>query len=167
VTSIEKCDSGEELDFLFLEIMRIHDHDLVVLKSWQNNLHWMRSLPNDQLQLFQSSKMDQSFLVASSKIKQSEDTIEQPELELYESLQEKSHFSAIRDQIALTMKPELREDYENYIYEEAKKYDHKVFIPSNLKQVSPFTLSNLFWYFYIRDDSEIDESENENNSHHA
>jgi acyl carrier protein len=161
VSAIEKCDSGDELDFLFPEIMRIHDHDLVVLKSWQNNLHWMRSLSNDELQFLQSGKVDQSLIVDTFNIKKSDDNIEQPELKLYESVQEKSHFSAIRDQLTLTMKPELREDYENYIYEEAKKYDHKVFIPSNLKQVSPFTLSNLFWYFYIQDDSENEESENE------
>ena len=154
VKVMEKCDSEDELDFLFPEITRLHDQDLIVLESWQNNLDWMRSLPASELKLFQDSAINQSKLIDDDNDNLSQDLIEQPELKIYEKLREKSHFSAIRDQLIFTMKPERRKDYEEYIYEEAKKYDHQVFIPSNLKQVSPFTLSNLYWYFYLREESQ-------------
>lgn len=161
VNVITSCDSEEELDFLFPEINRLHDQDLIVLASWQNNLDWMQSLPPSELKLLASSDCNQSQTVVNSNKKQFNDIIQQSELELYEILKQKSHFSSLRDQLVFMMKPELREDYENYISEEAKKYDHKVFIPSNLKQISNFTLSNLFWYFYIRDESQNQEEQDE------
>jgi hypothetical protein len=42
---IDRCETEDELDFLFPELTRIHDHDLAVLESWQNHVDWMRSLP--------------------------------------------------------------------------------------------------------------------------
>lgn len=157
----EKCDSQEQLDFIFPEITRLHEQDLIILESWQNNLDYLRSLPQSELKLLVSAQAKEAQLVISNSGNLSNEIIEQSELDFYENLQEKSHFASLKNQLVFMMKPELRADYENYIYEEAKKYDHKVFIPSNLKEVSHFTLANLFWYFYVRDDSENEDQETE------
>ena len=158
VQVLEKCDSGDELDFLFPEITRLHDQDLIVLESWRNNLNYMQSLSKAELQLLQSSEVSQSQLIVDTD-NLDNDIIEEPELKIYETLQEKSHFNSLVSQLIFMMKPKLRKEYEDYINDEAKKYNYKVFIPSNLKEVSNFTLANLFWYFLSLDDSDNEESE--------
>jgi hypothetical protein len=40
---IDNCETEDELDFLFPEITRIHDHDLAVVESWQNQVDWMQA----------------------------------------------------------------------------------------------------------------------------
>lgn len=55
LTVIDRCESEDELDFLFPEITRIHNHDLAVLESWQNHVDWMRTLSPDDRQLLASS----------------------------------------------------------------------------------------------------------------
>jgi hypothetical protein len=35
---VYQCESHDELDFLFPELTRIHNHDLVIIESWQNHI---------------------------------------------------------------------------------------------------------------------------------
>src|SRR5919202_760619 len=60
LTVINRCETEDELDFLFPELTRIHDHDLAVLESWQNHVDWMRSLPASELKLLQSADFSNS-----------------------------------------------------------------------------------------------------------
>ena len=52
---IKACDSDDELDFVFPEITRIHNHDLVLLDTWHNQIEWTKALPPSELQQLQLS----------------------------------------------------------------------------------------------------------------
>ncbi|MBC1270534.1 hypothetical protein GNF07_26150, partial [Trichormus variabilis FSR] len=58
ITVINRCDSHDELDFLFPEINRIYNHDLAVLESWKNHITWMASLPASELKLLSSADIN-------------------------------------------------------------------------------------------------------------
>ncbi|MEH1959527.1 MAG: hypothetical protein V7L05_06525 [Nostoc sp.] len=148
LTVINRCESHDELDFLFPEIIRIKNHDLAVLYSWQNHVDWMRSLPSSELKLLSSADFN-SPETHNSTI----NSAEPPEQLVYENLAEKSHFYSLRDQLLFIFKPELRREYEFYISEQAVITGHKTLVTSNLQQASDLTVANLYYYFNIRDES--------------
>jgi hypothetical protein len=155
LTVIERCETDDELDFLFPELTRIHDHDLAVLESWQNNVDWMRSLPASELKLLQSADFTNSESPVNSDI--NTDTIADsapPEQLLYENLKQKSHPESLRDQLQFMMKPELRRDSESYITQQAAIAGYKTLVPANLQKASDLAVANLYWYFKVRDESE-------------
>ncbi|MEH2000470.1 MAG: hypothetical protein V7L00_17270 [Nostoc sp.] len=148
LTVINRCESHDELDFLFPEIIRIKNHDLAVLYSWQNHVDWMRSLPSSELKLLNSADFNSSDPHYSTI-----NLAEPPEQLVYESLTEKSHFYSLRDQLLFIFKPELRREYELYISQQAVITGHKTLVTSNLQQASDLTVANLYYYFNIRDES--------------
>lgn len=147
---IDCCDENE-LDFIFPEITRIHDHDLAVLNSWQNHIDWKRSLsPEDAKQLLSSD-----FSSSDNNTQETTTTLAAPpEQLLYENLKQKSHFLSLRDQIIFMMQPQLRKEAELYITEQAASNGYKALILSNLQQSSNLAVANLYWYFKVRDESE-------------
>jgi len=155
LTVIDRCETEDELDFLFPELTRIHDHDLAVLESWQNHVDWMRSLPASELKLLQSADFTNSESPVNSDI--NTDTIADsapPEQLLYENLKQKSHPESLRDQLQFMMKPELRRDSESYITQQAAIAGYKTLVPTNLQKASDLAVANLYWYFKVRDESE-------------
>jgi hypothetical protein len=157
LTVIERCETDDELDFLFPELTRIHDHDLAVLESWQNHVDWMRSLPASEFKLLQSADFDNSEVPVNS------DTIAltaPPEQLLYENLKQKSHPASLQDQLVLMMKPSLRQEFASYISQQSAIAGYKTLVPANLQKASNLAVANLYWYFKVRDESE-DETEAE------
>lgn len=153
LTVINRCESHDELDFLFPEIIRIKNHDLAVLDSWQNHVDWMQSLPSSDLKLLSSADFN------STDTHYSTINLAEPvEQLMYESLAEKSHFYSLRDQLLFLFDPELRREYEVYISEQAGITGYKTLVTSHLQQASDLTVSNLYYYFKIRDESK-DETE--------
>lgn len=149
LTIISRYESKEELDFLFPEIMRIHNHDLAVLNSWQNHVDWMQTLSSEEQQLLSSSDMT----VAHSE--QAKVALTKPdEQTFYEGLKQKSHFLSLESQLQLMMQPNLRREYASYISEQAALAGYKTLVPSNLQQASDLAVANLYWYFKVRDESE-------------
>jgi len=148
---IDRCESEDELDFLFPEITRIHDHDLAVLESWQNHVDWIQTLsPNDR------------HLLASSDIPAAEtsDSNENPaivaepeEQLLYENLKQKSHYLSLRDQLQFMLKPDLRRTHESYISQKATASSYKALAPSNWHEIPDLTVANLYWYFKVTDET--------------
>jgi hypothetical protein len=153
LTVINRCESHDELDFLFPEIIRIKTHDLAVLDSWQNHVDWMKSLPSSDLKLLNSTDFNSSNTHNSTI-----NLAEPPEQLVYESLTEKSHFYSLRDQLLFLFEPELRREYEFYISKQAEITGYKTLVVSNLQQSSDLTVGNLYYYFKIRDESK-DETE--------
>jgi uncharacterized protein YbaP (TraB family) len=41
---ISACQSEDEIEFMFPEVMRICNHDLVTLETWKNQINWINSL---------------------------------------------------------------------------------------------------------------------------
>ncbi|MDJ0743162.1 MAG: hypothetical protein QNJ32_07350 [Xenococcaceae cyanobacterium MO_167.B27] len=146
---IDNCESEQELDFLFPEITRIHDHDLFVLQTWQNKVDWLRSLPPSELELLAIPTTTEAQIINNN---QSELTVEKPtEIILYEELQNSSHVASLVDQLRLMMSSNLRDEYEIYISDRASVSGHKVLNKNNLQQASNLTVANLYWYFKARD----------------
>jgi hypothetical protein len=155
LTVIERCETEDELDFLFPELTRIHDHDLVVLESWQNHVDWMRSLPPSELKLLQSADLDNSEVIANPDTN-ADTTADSapPEQLLYENLKQKSHPASLQDQLVLMMKPSLRQEFASYISQQSAIAGYKTLVPANLQKASNLAVANLYWYFKVRDESQ-------------
>jgi hypothetical protein len=155
LTVIDRCETEDELDFLFPELTRIHDHDLAVLESWQNHVDWMRSLPPSELKLLQSADFSNSEIPVNSDTN-ADTTADSapPEQLLYENLKQKSHPASLRDQLVLMMKPSLRQEFASYISQQSAIAGYKTLVPANLQKASDLAVANLYWYFKVRDESE-------------
>jgi len=149
LTVIHKCDSHDELDFLFPELTRIHNHDLAVIESFHNHIDWVKSLPPTELKLLNSTDFN------NSETTQTITALEvPPEQVLYENIAEKSYFYSLRDQLLLMFQPGLRHEYENYVSQQAANSGYRTLVTSNLQQASDLTVTNLYYYFKVRDKSE-------------
>lgn len=146
---INNCETEDELDFLFPELTRIHNHDLAALASWQNQIDWMQSLPSSELKLLESADFSADELTLNT------DTNDLIPLEqvCYETLYQKSHFASLVDQLSMMFTSQLRQGYENYITQQATIAHYKSLIPSNLEKASDLAVANLYWYFKARDES--------------
>ncbi|UBF25094.1 hypothetical protein K9N68_26190 [Kovacikia minuta CCNUW1] len=149
---VERCESEDELDIIFPEITRIHDQDLIVLKVWQEQVDWVRSLPPSEQKLLRESDVSQPEITETSFTVDL--TAIPPEQLLYETLKQKSHFPALCDALRLMMHTETRREYETYINQQAKNAQHKALTVANLQQMSDLSVANLYWYFQVRDESE-------------
>jgi len=155
LTIVDRCETEEELDFLFPEIARIHDHDLAVLNSWQNQVDWMRSLPPKDAKLLFSSDFSSSEFTANPDTNPTTTALAAPPEQLvYENLKQKSHPLSLELQLKFMITPQLRLEYESYISQQATLAGYKALIPSNLQQASDLAVANLYWYFKLRDESE-------------
>jgi hypothetical protein len=155
LTVINRCETEDELDFLFPEIMRIHDHDLAVLESWQNQVDWMRMLPPSELKLLQNADFSNSQgRVDSETITNIAAFAVPPEQLLYENLKQKSHLYSLGTQLVFLMQPTVRQEREAYISEQAAKVGYKTLVPANLQKATDLAVANLYWYFIVRDESE-------------
>jgi hypothetical protein len=152
---IDRCETEDELDFLFPELMRIHDHDLAVLESWQNHVDWMRLLPPSELKLLQSADFSNSEVIVNSNTSTDTATLAAlPEQLLYENLKQKSHPASLRDQLLFMMKPDLRRESEAYITQQSAIAGYKTLVPANLQKASDLAVANLYWYFKVRDEAQ-------------
>ncbi len=142
---IDRCETEEELDFLFPEITRIHDGDLAVLELWKNQLDWMRSLSPSEQKMLASADLSDSEFLQSSEAAITQEKL--PEELLYEELKEKSNPASLLAQLLFLMEPELRRKWESYINEQAAAAGYKTLVPSNLETASNLTVANLFYYF--------------------
>lgn len=157
---IERCETEDELDFLFPELTRIHNHDLAVLESWQNQVDWMRSLSPSELKLLQSADFDNSEVTANPDTNTNTTVLAAPpEQLLYENLKQKSHFLSLCNQLTLMMKPSLRQEFESYISQQSAIAGYKTLVPANLQKASDLAVANLYWYFKVRDESEAEAEE--------
>lgn len=143
---IDRCETQDELDFLFPEITCIHDRDLALLELWQNQIDWARSLPpEEQTQL---ANLD----IPEAETTDIPEISKPPELIKYEEIQPKSHPDSLLDQLRLLFNRELRQEYEEYISQKAQETGYKALVKNNLTKASNLAVANLFWYFHIREE---------------
>ncbi|MBE9226927.1 hypothetical protein IQ264_15980 [Phormidium sp. LEGE 05292] len=143
---INLCESQEELDFIFPEIARIHNHDLAALKLWQEQVDLMRSLSPEDLKELENACSEK--LLTGNKQKQEVTALaEPPEQLLYNELREKSHFLSLRDQLRFVIQPESRKEHESYISQQANNSNYPGLAPSNWQEITDLTVANLYWYF--------------------
>ncbi|MEG3859738.1 hypothetical protein [Microcoleus sp. herbarium12] len=151
LTVVKGCQSQSELDFLFPEVTRVLGHDLSVIEFWQNEVDWMQTLSaKDQHQLASLDK------VSGDNLKTSIHTtfaVVAAEPSLYENLKQKSHFLSLRDQLVFAVSPELRRGYEFYVCQQAIASGYPALATSNWQEISDLTVTNLYYFFQIREDS--------------
>jgi hypothetical protein len=155
VTVIENSNSQDELEFIYPEISRIYDHDLMILESWQNQTDWIRSLPSQELKLLQSSDFgNYNPNDINTKLESTTETPEPAELILYQDLLKKYTPLSLHHQLLFMMDSNLRREAELYISERAKIAGHQVLNQANLPIASNLAIANLYLYFQLRDDTE-------------
>ncbi len=147
---INSCETEDELDFLFPEITRLHDHDLAVLNSWQNHVEWVRSLSSEDVKLL----MNSDFGSSDASQETTAALTAPPEQLIYENLKQKSHPLSLELQLKFMVSPQLRLEYESYVTQQAASVGYKALILSNLQQASNSAVANLYWYFKVREESE-------------
>ncbi len=147
---IDNCASEIELDFIFPELIRINNHDLITLENWHKNIDWMLSLSSDEKQLLAEVEVRAEEKVPDNQ----EKTIDQEirlndvpeEISLYENSKAISHFAALQDNLKFTIQPELRKNYENYVVQQAANSNRPALIPNNWEEIPNLTLANIYWY---------------------
>jgi hypothetical protein len=145
---IDTCKTNEEIDFIFPEIVRIYNHDLAVISSWQNTVDWQRSLSPSEKKLLENSDFSQSDVNTPSDLSSDSITEEVPdEISLYENLKRVSHFESLREQLKFMLKPDLRQERESYISQQAIALGYKGLAPSNWQEIPDLTVANLYYYF--------------------
>ncbi|MGL6138528.1 MAG: hypothetical protein ACRC2M_14610, partial [Planktothrix sp.] len=137
---INQCSSQEELDFLFPEIARIKIHDCTALKSWQNHINWFKTLSADERKELTMLEPETSELV-NFELSKNDITIKPLEMQIYEDLKQKSHYSALQDQLKFIVKPELRRDHESYIFNKAIATGLNGLAPKNWEEVPDLTVA--------------------------
>ncbi|MEY3866343.1 MAG: hypothetical protein RLZZ338_234 [Cyanobacteriota bacterium] len=131
---VKACSSEEELSFLFPEVLRIQTQDIPALQ--------MQMLPPEQLQEMLSTAKPTP--IDANK----QDNLSEPQEQLiYNIIQPKSHYEALRDLLLFILKPDLRRRYEAYISEQASAAGYKGLVPANWEEVPHLTVANLFYYF--------------------
>jgi hypothetical protein len=60
------------------------------------------------------------------------------------------------DELALMMKPELRQEFASYISQQSAIAGYKTLVPENLQKASNLAVANLYWYFKVREESETE-----------
>lgn len=141
--AIDRIKTPAELDFLFPEISRIHDHDLQALSLWQAQTEWIEALPAEDIKLLTTSELQPVNLSVATP-----ESLLAPPLEQiqYEEYQKKSHFVALRDQLRLKIEPELRRDYATRIEQQASIRNLSALSIQNLQNASDLTIANLHAY---------------------
>jgi len=157
-TIINSCSSQDELNFLFPELSRIRNHDLAVIETWQNQIDWIQSLSASELELLNNSDFNNYETEEIAEIEISSTALSvPPEQVIYETISEKSHYYSLRDQLRFIFQPDLRKGYENYINQQAKIAGYKTLVTDNLQQASDLTVANLYYYFNLRDESNLED----------
>ena len=92
LNAIHLINTEEELEFLFIEIKRIYNHDLPLLNYWSSQMQWIsEQTPQDQ-KLLRASQPS-SIVVSNQDLIQ----LNSDEIQGYKVLKGHSHFAAIRD----------------------------------------------------------------------
>jgi len=150
LAAVNQINSQAELDFLFPELVRIHDHDLQALNLWQTQIDWVQTLDSDEIRLLNNSELNPVDL----KMIETEALLEVPsEQTLYEELQPKSNNTTLCNQLRLMMAPDMRLEYASVISRQAQTNGLKALTLDQLQTASDYTISNLYHYFQTKQET--------------
>ena len=154
--TLDKPETLDELDFLYPELTRIRDHDLVAIEAWKHRVDWSKALSAAEMQQLEAIAPDDSSAIADIET----DTDDKPaEYAFYEDA--KSNFvpAALHTSLVYSFDPEERKAGEDYITERAALESLTAFSSQNLRNASPLAVANLNLYFAAKDDSLIETKE--------
>lgn len=157
VKAVELVQEESEIDFLYPELLRIHDHDLVAINAWQAHADWYQSLPSEELKLLKESASNSDADTNTMLLEASTDEMPS-EYQTYQEAQQQSHFEALQNSLIYLMLPEQRKEPEQYVSQQAKLEGLRALSEENLSKASPLALANLESYFYLQENlSQVDE----------
>jgi uncharacterized protein YdaT len=163
LTVLDKIQTDDELDFLFPEMTKIHDHDLVAIAAWKNHVDWYQQLSFEEMkQLNEFIAIEQQDTVENSSDEVDYLEEAQAEYKAYDEIRQKSVPGVLHDSLVFLFDSEVRQNAENYIDERAQLEDLAALNQDNLCKASPLTIANLAWYFSARDESLVEDDAEEN-----
>jgi hypothetical protein len=146
VRIISACANQGELHFLAPEIDRIHDCDLFLIESWQQQTDWIRSLSSAERKSFYNPDLLDNYS------EQPDNTIR---IEQYDqNFQEDTHDRALLDRLLFMMDVDQRKKAEFYIAQKAILSGNRTLNSQNLQLASDATVANLYSYFQSKDNSQ-------------
>ena len=155
--TLDKSEQQCELDFLFPELSRIRDHDLVALEAWRNHINWYQELSGEELKQLNAVIESEEEGIGDS-IFTDEGIDEKPaEYVFYEDAKSKFIPEALHESLVYSFDAEARQAGEAYIAERAELEALRAFSAQNLYQASPLTVANLELYFALRDESLVED----------
>jgi len=150
--TLDQSEQQYELDFLFPELSRIRDHDLVTVGAWRNHIDWYQELPEEDLKQLNATvekeAEEENSMLADEAIDEKPD-----EYVFYEDAKSKFVPQALYDSLVYSFNAEARQAGEAYIEKRAQLETLTAFSSQNLCQASPLTIANLELYFSVRDES--------------
>ncbi|MBE9239658.1 hypothetical protein [Synechocystis salina] len=149
VNVIDASESIEDLEFIFPEIVRINNHDLLLLENWKNSLNWLETLPESELKQLQSADF-------SAQMEQTKNTsiisFKKPVEQLfYDDFLSKSHPYALDTYLRILINKSIKREIQDYIIQQAEAMKYYSLNVKNLSLSSEVSLANMFWYFRSRE----------------
>ncbi len=140
---ISSCQTEEELDFIYPELMRIYIEDIPIIEAWHTQVNYLKTASKEEFNEIINLKISEESISDEVDISTENELIEQKQ---YEALKQTSHFNALRDNLKFTVNPETRREHEVYIADRSPKEGYYALAPSNWKEVPDMTVANLYWY---------------------
>lgn len=153
VTTLNKAETIDELDFLFPELTRIHDHDLVSIKAWKDRIDWSKTLSEDEIQQLKALVDTESVEIEDIALIEDYTDDKPAEYALYEKAKSSFIPNALWNSLLYSFDTELRRQEEEYIVERAMLESLTAFSSQNLRKASPLAIANLNLYFAAKDES--------------
>ncbi|PZO47148.1 MAG: hypothetical protein DCF15_19430 [Phormidesmis priestleyi] len=159
VTTLNKAETIDELDFLFPELTRIHDHDLVSIKAWKDRIDWSKTLSEDEIQQLKTLVDNESVEIEDIALIEDHTDDKPAEYALYEKAKSSFIPDALWNSLLYSFDTEFRRQEEEYIVERAMLESLTAFNSQNLRKASPLAIANLNLYFAAKDESLREETE--------
>ena len=154
VATLDQAETIDELDFLFPELTRIHDHDLVAIDAWNDHIEWFQTLSGEEMNQLNALKAEET----DSSVTIEEFYDNRPvEYSFYENAKSNFVADALHNSLLYSFDTELRQEGEEYIAERASLESLSALSSQNLQKASPLAVANLELYFAIRDESLAEE----------
>ncbi|MEO1386182.1 MAG: hypothetical protein AAFV85_02265 [Cyanobacteria bacterium J06634_6] len=157
--TLDKTETVDELDFLFPELTRIHDHDLVFIEAWKDHIEWSKELSAEEIKQLQALAENESTENQNTHTTE-KCTGEKPaEYSFYDKAKSDFVPAALHESLIYSFDEKSRRQGEDYIAERAMLEALSALNPQNLRKASPLTIANLNLYFAAKDESLIEEAQ--------
>ena len=143
LATLDKRKTSDELDFLFPEVLRIRDHDLVALEAWNAHATWYPELSREELkQLDELSCREENQIEDSGETEEITDC-KPIEYTIYEKAKSKFVPEALHKSLVYSLDASSRQQGEDYITKRANSKSSTAFSAQNLKNASSLAIANL------------------------
>ncbi len=152
--TLSKAETLDELDFLYPELTRIRDHDLVSIEAWKNRVDWSKTLSVAEMEQLKAIAPDENSAIADITDLETPTDDKPAEYAFYAAAKSNFVSDALYASLVYSFDLEARRQGEDYIAKRAALASLSAFSTQNLKNASPLTVANLNLYFAAKDESQ-------------